>query len=512
MEGLSTKKKKILIVFIVIFLLFLFSVIFSIININNTKILKWISISGINVSGMTKSEALETVSDIIDNKEKNIIVKIGDFQAETSLDNLRVKYNIETYINEAYNLGRSGNIFTNNFQILKLIFGNKNIKIEAEVNEEKIDNFIDEICANLPNKVIQSSYYIEGDNLIITKGTKGETVNRDEIKRKIKEYINNINTEKNEIEISKIETEPDKIDVDKIYNEVRKEVKDAYYERNPLKVYPEVIGVSFNKDELNNLLQEPKEEYVIKLEYTKPKVTINDLDVDIFQDNLGSFTTKYDPQNTNRANNLTLASEKINGTILSPGESFSYNKIVGARTIEAGYKEAKIYSNGQVIDGLGGGICQLSSTLYNAVIYANLEVTERHNHQFLTSYVDPGRDATVAYGSKDLKFVNNRSYPIKIETKAVNGVVYCTIYGIKEETEYDIGFDIETIYDKEPETKYEYDDNIPLGKEEIKQVGSNATSVKVYKVTKLDNNIVSRTLISEDKYNPLEKIIVKKSN
>lgn len=512
MRDLNTNYKKILIGIIIIIAIFLFSVIFSIANINNTKILKWISVSGINVSEMTKKEALEIVSNTINNKEKNIIVKIGDYQAETSFENLRVNYNVESYIDQAYNLGRSGNIFTNNFEILKLIVNNKNIEIKADLNEEKLNNFVDDVCANLPNKVIQSSYYIEDDNLIITNGKKGEIINKEELKEKIYEKINNINSEKNEIEVIATETEPDKIDVDKIYNEIYKEVKDAYYENNPFKVYPEVIGVSFNKEELNNLLQEQKDEYTVKLEYTEPKVTINDLDVDIFQDNLGSFTTKYDPQNTNRANNLKLASEKINGKILSPGEEFSYNKIVGARTIAAGYKEAKIYSNGKVIDGLGGGICQLSSTLYNAVIYANLEVTERHNHQFLTSYVKAGRDATVAYGAKDLKFINNRSYPIKIETKASNGVVYCTIYGIKEETEYDIDFDIETIYDKEPEVKYEYDNSIPVGKEEIKQAGSNAMSVKVYKITKLNNNIISKTLISEDKYNPLEKIVIKKPN
>ena len=99
--------------------------------------------------------------------------------------------------------------------------------------------------------------------------------------------------------------------------------------------------------------------------------------------------------------------------------------IVGARTISAGYKESKIYSNGQVVDGIGGGICQLSSTIYNSAFFANLNITERYNHQFLTSYVKEGRDATVVYGVKDLKFKNNRNFPIKIETKVSSGVVTC---------------------------------------------------------------------------------------
>ena len=97
-----------------------------------------------------------------------------------------------------------------------------------------------------------------------------------------------------------------------------------------------------------------------------------------------------------------------------PGETFSYNKVVGARTISAGYKEAPIYLSGQVVDGLGGGICQITSTLYNAAVLANLEITQRTNHQFVPSYVRASRDATVVYGAIDFQFKNNRDYPIKL--------------------------------------------------------------------------------------------------
>ena len=188
-----------------------------------------------------------------------------------------------------------------------------------------------------------------------------------------------------------------------------------------------------------------KNEYTIELEYTYPETTINDLNINIFRDKLSSFTTYYDTSNKDRSKNLELSAEKINGKIISPNEEFSYNLTVGARTIEAGYKEAKIYSNGQVVDGIGGGICQLSSTLYNAAFFANLDITERYNHQFLTSYVKEGRDATVVYGVKDFKFKNNRNLPIKIETTVNSGVVTCSIYGIKENPEYDVSFNVETV-------------------------------------------------------------------
>ena len=121
-------------------------------------------------------------------------------------------------------------------------------------------------------------------------------------------------------------------------------------------------------------LEEIRDEYSIPLIITHPEITINNLEIDIFPDLLGTFSTKYDLQNKNRANNLSLATSKINEKIIAPGKQFSYNSIVGARTISAGYKEAKIYSNGQVVDGIGGGICQVSSTLYNAVMFLLLYI------------------------------------------------------------------------------------------------------------------------------------------
>ena len=157
-----------------------------------------------------------------------------------------------------------------------------------------------------------------------------------------------------------------------------------------------------------------------------------------FPDQLSSFSTNYSAQNVNRTTNLRLAANKINGTVVMPGEEFSYNKVVGERTIAAGYKEAPIYVSGRVEDGLGGGICQITTTLYNAVVYANLEITERTNHQFVPSYSKAGRDATVVYGSIDFRFKNTRNYPVKILCTVSGGVAKCEIYGLKENPDYDV--------------------------------------------------------------------------
>ena len=402
--------------------------IFSLINIGNSNILNGISINGIDISGMSKEDAFSCISKIITNKiNNNIIILSDDSETTTTFDFLEVNYDINSSINKAFNIGRSGNIFENNFEILKLIFNKKNIDLELKLNENNLKTLINEISANLPNKVIQSTYYIENNNLIITKGSNGDIVENSIFTQELYNILNNLSSLNNCINVPTKNINPDEIDIDKIYNEIHKEAQNAYYEKEPFKVYSQINGVSFDKENAKNLLKNEQNEYVIELKYTYPEITINDLNIDIFKDTLSFFTTKYDISNKDRSTNLELAASKINGTIISPGEEFSYNKTVGARTISAGYKEAKIYSNGQVVDGIGGGICQISSTLYNSVIFANLDVTERYNHQFLTSYVSQGRDATVVYGVKDFKFKNNRSLPIKIEMNVRNGIVSCSI-------------------------------------------------------------------------------------
>ena len=225
------------------------------------------------------------------------------------------------------------------------------------------------------------------------------------------------------------------------------------------------------------MLNEVKDEYEIPLKYTAPSVTTNMIGTEAFPDLLAKFSTNYNARDTDRTTNLRLAAEKINGTVLMPGETFSYNTVVGERTIAAGYKEAAMYQNGEVVDGLGGGICQISTTLYNAVLYSNLEIVERRNHQFVPSYAKAGRDATVVYGSIDFKFKNTRNYPVKILCTVSGGVAKCEIYGLKENPDYDV-----EITSRVTETT--------------------ATSIKseTYKTVRQNGQVISSERINKDTY------------
>ena len=150
----------------------------------------------------------------------------------------------------------------------------------------------------------------------------------------------------------------------------------------------------------------------------------------LFRDTLSSFSTNVGGTEA-RKSNVAKAAENCNGTILMPGEQFSFNNVVGQRTIENGFSAAPSYVNGESVDEVGGGICQVSSTLYDACLYANLQINERHCHPHPSAYVDTGFDATVSWGGPDYKFTNNTEYPIKIVSSYGGGVVTCVLYGTK---------------------------------------------------------------------------------
>lgn len=507
------KKKYILVgIFIILFITIgiIFSTIFALININNDKIISGVSISGIQVSGLSKDEAKSKIETLYqEKKEKEINIKYKDYETTLNPTLLEVNYNVDKAVDEAYSTGRKENIFLNNYDILFTLIGKKNIDVEMTINEEVTKQNIEDIGVNLPGVVIESSYSVEDDELIITKGKEGIVIDTDKLLESIKNELKDINIKEQIIEIPVLNKEPEKIDIDKIHDEIYKEAKDAYYTKNPFAVYPEVEGVDFNVEEAKALLEEEKEEYIIKLKITKPKVTISQIGSEAFPDQLATFTTRFDVSDVDRSTNLKIACQKINGKVILAGETFSYNKALGARTAAAGYKNGKIYEAGQVVDGIGGGICQISSTLYNSVLLADLEIVERRNHQFVTSYVGPGRDATVVYGVTDFKFKNTRQYPVRISATAQNGIATISIYGIKEENEYTFKFSTKTIATIPFSVKYVEDESLNLGTEKVKQKGTNGLKTETYITKMLNGKVISTKLLSRDTYDAMERIVIK---
>lgn len=484
-EEAKTNKSDVLVIFgillaIVILLVAVVYGTFLIMTEKSTTIAKGVYIKNIDVSGLTREQAKEKINNYISSViPEEIKLTHNGFETSLSTSQLSIYFNTDEAVNMAYNIGKTGNIFQKNLTILQTRLSKTTIDPGFSIDMDQLKKDLEDISSKLPDKIIESSCYIDGNKLIITKGKAGKTVKVDDSAKYIKQAINDLKIENNSLELLTEDSTPKEIDLDAVYNEIHKEPVNAYYSQNPYVVHPSENGMDFSitLDEAKNMLKEEKDEYIVPLKVLYPSVTTNMIGTEAFPDLLSEFSTKYAASNKNRTTNLILAAKKINGTVLMPGETFSYNKVVGARTIQAGYKEAPIYVSGRVEDGIGGGICQITTTLYNAVVYANLDIVERSNHQFVPSYAGPSRDATVVYGAIDFKFKNNRDYPIKIACSVSGGIANFKIWGLKSDNDYEVQISSRT-------------------------TGKTSTAIysEAYKILKKNGNVVSTTLLSKDTY------------
>ncbi len=499
------KKYFILVIVILVFLMIACEfLVVSTMTSKSNKIIKGVTISSIDVSNLTKAQAVEKLNGSINKEElKNIKLRYQDYEIELVSDQIELKYDLEKAVDEAFNIGRNSNLFMNNFNIIKLLFVNNNIEVPVNINEEKLAEFVNNIQANIPGAVEESSYVIEGENLIISKGKRGLKVNYDEFKKIIIESERNIaKVAIDEIQIPVLESEPQEIDIEKIHGEIYKEAKDAYYVEEPFQVFPHVLGVDFNIsiEEAKQIISENSETYTIPLKITTPKVTTDQLGTKAFPNLLGKYTTYYSSSSSNRKYNIAKAAGAINGKTLLPGETFSYNKTIGNPSQANGYRLATGFANGKHVDSYGGGVCQVSSTLYNAALYANLDIISRSNHSLPVGYVPASRDATVYYGAVDFKFKNTRKYPIKIVAGASGSALTIEIYGVKEANEYEVEIESWQTSSIPVTIRYIDNPNLPMGTEKVISKGANGYKSVAYKVLKQNGQVISRTLLSSDTY------------
>lgn len=513
-ESTKQKKKPIITVIVLTFIILaiaILSTIFALLNNKNDKIITGISIFNIDVSNMSKEEAKNKVKEHVGTKlAEDIILKFDNYETTLNPSQVSAQFNIDKAVEEAYGIGRDSNIFVNNYSIIATKFLNKNIDLNLEYDNTLLDNKINDISSKLPNARVQSSYYIEDEDLIIVKGTAGNVINKEKFKEELISEIRNIN-KKNIIELPINNAEPDEIDLEKIRKEIYKVPVNAYVKKDPFEVHTHINGVDFgiSIEEAKKIIEKDEKEYEIPLKITVADITLADLGAEAFPDKLSHYTTNYNTGDYNRTTNVELSAKKISGTIILPGEIFSYNQVVGERTISKGYKEAAAYAGGKIVQSIGGGICQTSSTLYNAALLANLEITDRSNHLFETSYVEPSRDATVSWGTLDFQFKNTRKFPIKVVTDVGGGVLDIAIYGVKEDVEYDVSIEsIVTSYI--PFTvRYKEDKTLYEGEEVIEQSGFNGCNSEAYRILRRNGEVVSEELLSRDTYDAMERIVLK---
>lgn len=512
------KRTKLKIFFIIIMLILLIILglltIPAIIARNSEKISTGVLINDIAVDNISYEEAKDKLAKEAEKiTTSDIKLVIGEYENSIDLSQIGAKYDIDKAVQEAHNIGRTSNVFKGSLDIFKTKFSGKNIDLDVTFDDDAVNSLFNSISKEIPGHIIGWSYSVDNKThtLTMTEGKRGIKIDKDETLRKMKEaMLSSLKGEKiDTIELVTIEADPDPIDVDKIHEEVFREPKNAYVTKDPFGVFVHVDGIDFNVDEVKKLVAKGKKEYTIELTVTEPEITTKELGQEAFPDIIGkTYKTTYSMGDVNRNTNIELAAKNVNGIILMPGETFSYNGILGDTTADKGYKPGGAFLNGEVVQSYGGGICQVSSTIYNAVLYADLEIVERCNHTFLTGYVPAGLDATVAYGYIDFKFKNNREYPIKLVVTAKNGVVSATIRGVKEKDDVDVELKSVVTSYIAPQVKYQDTNTMKKGTEVIKQSGSSGCRCTVYITKYKDGKQVSNDVYN-DVYSAQPKIVLR---
>lgn len=331
--------------------------------INTNVIAKNIFIEGIDVSNLTKEEAINYINKKI--CPGDIVLNYDGKSNIISPDEIDLKYNTNEVVNEAYNYTKTNSYFKNIKRIFELNKASKNLKLKSVYSESKLSDKIQNIYDLIHVKMKNANIYIsDSGNISVSKSMTGK-------------------------ELDIVST------------------KEAIYDAIKNRSYKQPIKLTVNIKEPNISTEDVK--------------SVNSL--------LAQFSTKFSTSNENRSTNIELSAKATSDVLLMPGEEFSYNNLTGKRTKSNGYKDAPVIINGKLENDVGGGVCQVSSTLFNSVLYSGLDVISRKNHSLKSGYVSIGRDAMVSDGGSDFRFKNQYSHPVYIKNTVSNGVITSKIYG-----------------------------------------------------------------------------------
>lgn len=388
-----------------------------------------------DVSNLTYDEALEKLQSVslLGNMDITLLCKGQSFTISGADVGMSAK--LEDTVTRAMSIGKTGNIFIDGYYNTVQIFKKHTVIPNANVDEAIVRGKIAEFGRQVLGERVQHKLEI-GDNVVIaTPGHTGFDENTD---KAFEQVTNALNSERFMINVTLEAGPPEPLTVDVIDCFVYKDPVDAYYDINgkDIMVIKELEGRYLNRDEAAVMAEqvvEGGEQVTIPYYVSYAAVTADELQQKLFNATLASYSTKYGTSTANRCANIANAAGKINGVILKPGEVFSFNGVVGKRSVANGFYTAKEYVNGETVDGIGGGTCQVSSTLYNAVLYADLSIVSRTNHMFPVSYCPIGQDATVADTGIDFKFSNNTDYPVKISAVTGGYTVTVSIIGTQRD-------------------------------------------------------------------------------
>lgn len=416
---------------------------------NSGTIYAGVYIDDVYVGGLTKDEALTEYESYIKGIDNlKLTFTTGVGSFSTTFKDIGIEVSAEDAVEEALGYGRKGNILCRYKEITGLESDNAILIPEKTINETKLKEVIEEKSAEIVTEPKNASISRVDGEFVVEEGVVGTAVKIDETVKEVEDVL---------AEVWK-----------------QKDIK----------------------------LQAVVEE-------TQPQYTTDDFEkIDSI---LGQKQTEYSSWNTSRSQNLATGASKISGTVLMPGEQFSVYNTVAPFTEENGYANAGQYVNDELVDGLGGGICQVSTTLYNAVLQAELQVDERYPHSLTVSYVPLGMDAAIAGDYMDFKFTNSTEYPIYIDGYAGGGYISFAIYGHETRpSNRSISYESKTMETYEPDDPEEIkDDTLEEGKTVTETAAHTGYYVEVYKHVYVDGAETECNLIphGRSKYNATKATI-----
>lgn len=439
----------------ILLMMCLFGFYFAIIYISRlTVIFPNVYIANVDVSGMTETEAITTLADMkAENSTYAVNVNLPDQTLIFTMDCVYSDADMQNAVQEAYQYGRTSStpfgIFSA-FMLARQTRYDVEVVKSTEIDTEYIEEVISQAERSLGTKATEPQIQIIENSIVITVGSSEQRLDHDRLYAMVYDAFLYQNT--TQIDFDYEESKASTVPLDELYEGMTFEAENAYIDENTNEIIEDVSGSvpEIPLETAEEMLANASSGDVLIFPFTLVEADITRYDLtgisqeisstptptsqsqsteDVFQYTLSAYTSSYDASEENRAENLRLACEAIDGTIIEPGDCFSFNEVVGERTSVKGYKEAAVYVSGNTVSQIGGGICQVASTLYYCAMYADLNIVERHSHMYLVDYVPGGLDAAIYWGSLDFQFQNDTDTPIYIKASALNGNCSVSLLG-----------------------------------------------------------------------------------
>jgi len=494
----------------------------------DNRILNNVIIAGVPVGGMTRKEAETTLQSATAGtySRQDMVVSLPHDTITLSAADTKAHLNVRSAVRAAYIHGRWGS----KAEKLAALAASADTQYAVDISKYlQLDkDFIREQLSAYASKyetsLTQYAYHIEGkmpaleeenfdedaacQTLEITLGTPGLGLDMEQIYYSILDAYS-LNQFRVTVEDIDPAARPDPVDLNALLEKYHIDPVDAGLDMENYCPIPGDYGYTFNLEEAQKIIDTANygETVSIPMEYVEPEIK---QDAVYFRDVLGECKTPH-TNNENRNENLRIACSRLNGLILQPGEEVSYNETLGQRTKENGWKPAPAYSGTTLVDSYGGGICQVSSTLYYCTLLSDLEIVSRINHGFPATYIDLGMDATVSWGNPDFKFKNNANFPIKLEAWVEEGHVNVRILGTIEK-DYYVRMEYETVGGENPATTYqEYGPDDGYYDGQVIHPGTYGPYVVTYrcKYDRETDELISRDFEARSHYMSTPKVVVK---